>query len=182
MRKTLYTLLNISNHENENEEDDEEVLEKAEIEARLVAKRIKELINSNYYVFDKKRGYRSLEFKDIVILLRKTTGIAPIYEKELTDLGYPVFSDIGTNYFETIEIQTIMNLLKIISNPDNDIALVSVLRSPIGKFTDNELIEIRIECPKESFYNAMLVNEKHKAKINEFFELIEDFRSKEECK
>ena len=166
--------------ENENEEDDEEVLEKAEIEARLVAKRIKELINSNYCVFDKKRGYRSLEFKDIVILLRKTTGIAPIYEKELTDLGYPVFSDIGTNYFETIEIQTIMNLLKIISNPDNDIALVSVLRSPIGKFTDNELIEIRIECPKESFYNAMLVNEKHKAKINEFFELIEDFRSKEE--
>ena len=46
--------------ENENEEDDEEVLEKAEIEARLVAKRIKELINSNYCVFDKKRGYRSL--------------------------------------------------------------------------------------------------------------------------
>ena len=87
--------------ENENEEDDEEVLEKAEIEARLVAKRIKELINSNYCVFDKKRGYRSLEFKDIVILLRKTTGIAPIYEKELTDLGYPVFSDIGTNYFES---------------------------------------------------------------------------------
>ena len=162
------------------DEDEEVVLEKAEIEARLVSKRMQELINGNYYVFDKKQGYRKLQFKDIVILLRKTSGIAPIYEKELTDLGYPVFSDIGTNYFETIEIQTIMNLLKIISNPDNDIALASVLRSPIGKFTDNELIEIRIECPKESFYNAMLVNEKHKAKINEFFELIEDFRNKEE--
>ena len=65
----------------------------------------------------KNEDIEAFEFKDIVILLRKTTGIAPIYEKELTDLGYPVFSDIGTNYFETIEIQTIMNLLKIIKQP-----------------------------------------------------------------
>ena len=70
-------------------------------------------MQGGYYVFDKKQGYRQLQFKDIVILLRKTSNVAPIYEKELAKLEYPVFSDIGTNYFESIEIQTVMNLLKI---------------------------------------------------------------------
>ena len=164
----------------ETEEVQDEILENAEIEAKFVAKKIQELINGNYVVYDKKQGYRKLQFKDIVILLRKTANVAPIYEKELENLEYPVFSDIGTNYFESIEIQTIMSLLKIISNPDNDIALVTVLRSPIGKFTDNELIEIRLENQNESFYNALLSSEKLKEKIDNFLELVEDFRTKQE--
>ena len=164
----------------ETEEVQDEILENAEIEAKFVAKKIQELINGNYVVYDKKQGYRKLQFKDIVILLRKTANVAPIYEKELENLEYPVFSDIGTNYFESIEIQTIMSLLKIISNPDNDIALVTVLRSPIGKFTDNELIEIRLENQNESFYNALLSSEQLKEKIDDFLELVEDFRTKQE--
>lgn len=168
------------NGEEKNQEQDEEILEKSEIEARFVASKIHELVNQGYYVFDKKQGYRKLQFRDIVILLRKTTGIAPIYEKELTDLGYPVFSDIGMNYFETIEIQTIMAILKIISNPDNDIPLVTVLRSPIGNFTDNELLEIRMENQNVSFYNAMLSSKVHTKKINSFLNMIEDFRNKQE--
>ena len=164
----------------ETEELQDEILENAEIEAKFVAKKIQELINGNYVVYDKKQGYRKLQFKDIVILLRKTANVAPIYEKELENLEYPVFSDIGTNYFESIEIQTIMSLLKIISNPDNDIALVTVLRSPIGKFTDNELIEIRLENQNESFYNALLSSEQLKEKIDDFLELVEDFRTKQE--
>ncbi len=175
--------------ENNNDEQDEkidenkEILEKAEIEAKFVANKIKELMNGGYYVFDKKRGYRKLNFKDIVILLRKTANVAPIYEKELANLEYPVFSDIGTNYFESLEIQTIMALLKIISNPDNDIALVTVLRSPIGNFTDNELIEIRMNNNKQSYYNALLDSRNDKKigkKINEFLELIDEFRTKQE--
>lgn len=164
----------------ETEELQDEILENAEIEAKFVAKKIQELINGNYVVYDKKQGYRKLQFKDIVILLRKTANVAPIYEKELENLEYPVFSDIGTNYFESIEIQTIMSLLKIISNPDNDIALVTVLRSPIGNFTDNELIEIRLENQNESFYNALLSSEQLKEKIDDFLELVEDFRTKQE--
>ena len=172
-----------ASEENEEELEQEEILEKTEIEAKFVAKKIKVLIDSNYYVFDKKKGYRKLQFKDIVILLRKTANVAPIYEKELTELEYPVFSDIGTNYFESIEIQTIMCLLKIISNPDNDIALVTVMRSPIGEFTDNELIEIRMTNRNESFYNAVLSSKENELlgkKVNMFLDLIEEFRIKQE--
>ena len=58
-------------------------------------------------------------------------------------------------YLDTMEIQVIMSMLKIIDNPINDIALVTVLRSVIGGFTDNELIEIRLENKNKSFYESM---------------------------
>ena len=164
-------------------EEQEEILENVEIEAKFVAKRIQKLLKEDYYVFDKKQGYRKLQYKDIVIILRKTANVAPVYEKELSEIGYPVFSDIGTNYFESIEIQTMMSLLKIISNPDNDIALVTVLRSPIGGFTDNELIEIRMQNKNESFYTALLeskAKETLKGKIENILQLIEDLNEKQE--
>lgn len=176
-------IINAAEEENSEQEEQEELMENVEIEAKFVAKKVKELVEGNYYVFDKKRGYRKLQFKDIVILLRKTANVAPVYEKELAKLEYPVFSDIGTNYFESIEIQTIMSILKIISNPDNDIALVTVMRSPIGEFTDNELIEIRMANRNESFYNAVIAskdNEKLSIKIKNFLKMLDEFRTKQE--
>lgn len=167
-----------------NEDDDEEeLIENVELEAKFVANKIKELMNGAYYVFDKKQGYRKLQYKDIVILLRKTAKVATIYEKYLTEFDYPVFSDIGTNYFESIEIQTIMALLKIINNPYNDIALVTVMRSPIGNFTDNELLEIRLDTQENNFYES-LINYNNDTKLNykikTFLNLIDEFRDKQE--
>ena len=172
--------LHIIDESNNNEEDENEIIEKAELEANFVANKIKELINSNYYIYDKKKGYRKLQFKDIAILIRKTARTAPIYQKKLEEFEFPVFSDIGANYFESLEIQTIMNLLKIIDNPCNDIALVSVLRSQIGNFSDNELIEIRLDNKEDSFYNALVKSEVHKDKISRFINMIEEFRIKQE--
>ena len=164
-------------------EEKTETIQNADIEAKFVANKIKELMEENYNVFDKKTGYRRLMFKDIVIILRNTTNIAPIYEKAIAELEYPVFTDTGNNYFESIEIQTIMALLKIIDNPNNDIPLVTVLRSPIGGFTDNELIEIRLNSEKGSFYDAFIQvqkNEKLKEKIERFLKMLDDFRNKQE--
>ena len=187
-RKLLDTIpeLNLIDLNNEENESNEELkIENTVLEAKFVANRINELMNDDYYVFDKKVGYRKLQLKDIVILLRKTTNIASIYEKEITNLGYPVFSDIGTNYFESMEIQMIMNLLKVIDNPDNDIALVTVLRSPIWNFTDNELLEIKMKKRNESFYASLVANkdsdnEELRNKVINFFNDIEDFTEKEE--
>lgn len=117
----------------EDTEEETENVDDIVIESRLVANKIQELINSKYQVFDKKTGYRNITYKDIVILLRATLNLAPIYEKSLNDLNIPVFSDTGSSYLESVEIQTIMSLLKIIDNPMQDIPLVSVMRSPIGR-------------------------------------------------
>ena len=145
--------------ENSNEGEDEiseEPIENIELEAKYVAKRIKELIDSKRVIFDKKEGYRPITYKDIVILLRATKERANVFEKEISKLNMPVFSDTSSEYLDSIEIQIIMNLLKIIDNPMQDIPLVAVLRSFIGAFTDNELVKIRVETNKnKTFYDSM---------------------------
>src|SRR5699024_6788431 len=117
------------NSEQENQ-DQTERIENIELEARFVANRINKLIKEKYQVFDRKKNtYRNITYKDIVILLRSTKQSAPIYEKELLNLEIPVFSDASQEYLDSIEIQTIICLLKIIDNPIQDIPLVTVLRS-----------------------------------------------------
>lgn len=140
--------------------DSEEVLDSIQIEARLVARRINELVNSSdkqkFHVYDKNiNGYRSVRYQDIVILMRATANWAPTFVEELTNVGIPVFADTATGYFETIEIRTIMSLLQIIDNPMQDIPLIAVLRSPLESFTSEDLIDIRMINKNVSFYEAL---------------------------
>lgn len=169
----------------EGTETEEERIENAVLEARFVAHRIKKLLDSGYIVFDKKIGYRKITYKDICILLRATSVAAPIYEKEVAELDLPVFSDTSSTYLESMEVQIIMALLKIIDNPMQDIPLVTVLRSSIGGFNDNELIQIRLADRNSTFYEAMLkarlvVNENLKNKIEKLLQNLDTWRKEEE--
>ena len=171
--------------EEQEEEEEQERVEDDVLEARFVAKKIQELIKSEYQVYDKKNGYRKIEPKDIVILLRATTMLAPIYEKELSELELPVFSDSSTSYLDSVEIQTILSILKLIDNPMQDIPLVVVLRSSIGGFTDNELITIRLVDRNCSFYEALIkarisCTEPLRAKIENLLTKLEEWRAKSE--
>ena len=186
--KTEIDIINLNKNQIEEETEDTENNERIEdsiLEAKYVAKKIQELINSNYYVFDKKQGYRKITYKDIVVLLRSTATLAPIYEKEIADLGMPVFSDTSSEYLNSVEIQTIISVLKIIDNPMQDIPLVTVMRSMIGGFTDNDLIEIRLADKNCNFYESILkaqvqVSEELRIKINNFLEKIENWREANE--
>jgi ATP-dependent helicase/nuclease subunit A len=176
---------NKTEEENSEEETEEleEQIQNIELEAKFVAKKIKEILNSKQVVFDKNQGYRTITYKDMVILLRSTKDKANIFENELIKLQIPVYSDTSTEYLNSIEIQTIMNLLKVIDNPTVDIPLVSILRSMIGGFSDNELIKIRLEESKKSFYEAMkeYKNEDDiKNKIDTFLERIKSWKMESE--
>ena len=174
----------------ENKEDeennDEEKVENLELEAKFVANKIKRLVDSKFKIWDnKKEEYRDIKYKDIVILLRSTSTAAPVYEQELLNLDIPVFADSSQEYLESIEIETIMSLLKIIDNPMQDIALVCVLRSYIGKFTDNDLVQIRLSDKYDNFYTCMQkaiidVDIKLKEKIQKFLEKLEIWRKEKE--
>lgn len=172
--------------ESEEEQQDEERIENVELEARFVANRIKKLIDEKYQVWDrKKETYRNIEYKDIVILLRSTANTAPVYEQELLKLEMPVFSDSSQEYLDSMEIQTVMSLLKIIDNPIQDIPLVSVLRSPIAKFSDDELVKIRLSDKYDSFYTCMQkamidVDKELKEKIERFLNRLEEWRKEQE--
>ena len=172
-----------NNPEEENDETIEEPIENIELEAKFVAKKIRQMLDSKKLIFDKKYGNREITYKDIVILLRSTKDKANIFETELANLSIPVYSDTSLEYLNSIEIQVIMSLLKIIDNPMQDIPLVCVLRSIIGGFTDNELISIRLENKEKiSFYEAMKRyaesnnQEKLSEKILNFFNKINSWK------
>ena len=175
-----------SNNKNSEDIEDLKHLDEIEVEAKYVAKKIKELIDSKYQVYDRKsKSFRDIKYKDIAILLRSTKNKANIFEQEIINNGMPVFSDSTQEYLESIEIQTIMSLLKIIDNPIQDIPLVTVLRSSIGGFTDNELVEIRLSDKYDNFYNCMQkakvdVNSQLKEKIEKFLNQIELWRKEQE--
>ena len=182
MKNNRTALDSESNENNENsiknnENEDYQVIENAALEARLVAKKIKEL---------NKAGQ---PYKNMTILLRSPKSVASIYEKELMDEGIPVFSDITTEYLNTIEIDTVMSILKIIDNPLQDIPFVTVLRSEIGGFTDNELIEIRLVDRNISYYRAFEkakdsndIRPELKEKINQFINLLKELKEEEKTK
>ena len=158
------------------------VLEKEQVEAKFVANKIKEIIASKKKIKDKKLGYREVTYKDIVILLRSTSNVAPIYEKELLSKNIPVFSDSSNEYLNTVEIQTIVNVLKVLDNPIDDISLVAVMRSEIGSFTDNDILEIRLISKDGSYYDSLikasteLEEGELKEKVNSFINNIRQWK------
>ena len=186
--KTQIYMLDMQDGDELEEESEDKFIEKEEIEAKFVAKKIREIVDSKELVWDKKQNkYREVMYKDIVVLLRSTSVLAPIYEKEIMSLNIPVFSDTSSQYLDSIEISTIMSLLKIIDNPMQDIPLVTVLRSPIFNFSDNELVEIRLCDKKSQFYVALRkslvqVNDRLKSKIEDFLNKIEEFKQYEKEK
>lgn len=177
------------NEDEENQEksaEPEERIEDVEIEARFVAKRIQQLIQEKFQVWDRKKGsFRDIQYKDIVVLLRATTQSAPIFEQEILKLEMPVFADSSQGYLDSIEIQTVMSLLKIIDNPMQDIPLVTVLRSSIGGFSDNDLVEIRLNDKQDNFYICLKkakvnADSELKLKIEKFLNQLEVWRKEQE--
>ena len=131
------------NNKNVNLSEEDEQIDNVGLEANLLCRKIKEL---------KEQG---ISYKEMVVLLRSTSNVAPVYEKEMINQGIPVYSDTASEYLESIEIDTIISLLKIIDNPLQDIPLVTVLRSKIGNFNDNELTQLRLNQKEGLFYYAL---------------------------
>lgn len=118
-----------------------------ELEAKMVAKRIKEL-----------EGYA---YKDMVILLRTMEGWAQVFEEVLTMEGIPVHAESRTGYFDTFEIRVLLNILAVVDNIYQDVELAAVLRSPIGGFSGEDLACIRSlvlseRRTEDSLYDEML--------------------------
>lgn len=143
----------------ENEDDelsDEEELTAFETEARLIAGKITELMSQCPKVFDKQvKGYRQLEWRDIVILLRTTKGKAGVMLETLRQAEIPAYAEVDSGYFREIEVQVMMSLLTIIDNPRQDIHLAGVLRSPIVGMSAAELAEIRLAQPAGELWLAL---------------------------
>lgn len=169
--------------ENGSDNEDEE-LTKAEKEARLVANEIIAMMSGKIkaQVTDKVTGeLRDVRYSDIVILLRSQRGYAETFVKVLTDAGIPAFSEQKSGYFDAIEVATILNFIRIIDNPVQDIPLTAVMKSQIIGITVNELAIMRTECKDGNMYNCMMwykdngKNKDIKRKLNKLANYINEY-------
>lgn len=151
----------------ENDSADPSEFKAIEVEAKMVAEKINDLIRSRFQVYDKNtKGLRPVSYRDIVILMRATSRSAAIFLEELHEANIPSYSDSSTGYFDTIEIRTMMSLLKIIDNPLQDVPLLASLRSPIFSFSEEDLVEIRKVHDKEFLYHNMQSGENFSEAMN----------------
>ncbi len=131
------------------EEGSEEASEGTdELEARLIAERIKELMGEGTATglkLTSPEGSRRLSYRDIVILLRAPGSRAQTYVDVLSSQGIPAYTEATKGYFSSVEVETVLSFLSIIDNPRQDIALAAVMRSVIGGFSDEDLARLRSE-------------------------------------
>ena len=126
-----------------------------EMEAMAVAAKIKELMRTQK-VFDRKtETFRPAEYRDFAVLLRSFKGKAEVFLRVLKNEGIPSFAISKTGYFSTIEVSTVVNYLRILDNPRQEIPYAAVLHSPIADLKDEEMAMIRCAVPDADLYEAV---------------------------
>ncbi len=137
------------------EEDQTDKRAAIEAEALMTAKKILAMKES-LRIYDKKtRQTRAFRFGDCAVLLRSVKEWSEIFYRVFQAKGIPARTDSKTGYFKTVEVMTVINYLKIIDNPLQEIPLTSVLFSDMVGCSAKELAEIRAFSDHNQFYNAV---------------------------
>ena len=125
------------------------------LEARAIARKIKELMGS-FQVTEKGSGsLRPVRYSDLVILLRTNSGWDEEFKQVLEDEGIPVYITSKTGYFGATEVQELLQLLRVLDNPTQDIPLFGVMKSVFGGFTEEEIARLRSGKKSCSLYEAV---------------------------
>lgn len=130
--------------------------ENAEHEARLIGLRLQELKADPHGLWDASlNSRRAPEWSEMVVLLRAPRGRAEVYAREFARLGIPLTA-ARSGFLEAIEVSDLVNLLRLLDNPLQDVPLLAVLRSPLVGLSLEALANIRLAAPKTHFWTALL--------------------------
>ena len=157
--------------------EDAEDMENAEAEAHFCARRIRELMGSELYREKAEGDPRPYRYGDFAILLRSMTN-ARVFARTLALAGIPCYAQLTGGYFESVEVMVVLNLLRVIDNRRQDIPLLSVLRSSVGGFSHEELIDLRVRCPQGELLDCLLqaAADDPESKAARFLDRIEGWR------
>jgi len=138
-----------------NKPDKGEEIGEKEAEALAIAQKIKEL-RENFQVLDRESGeLREAKYSDMVILLRTNSGWDEEFRSVLEKEGIPVYITSKTGYFAATEVQELLQFLRVLDNPCQDIPLFGVMKSIFGGFTEEEIAWIRGQAKECSLYEAL---------------------------
>ncbi len=155
-------------------------LEKANKEIRDIteAKKIAEIIENSVGKYDVTKGdtTRKAEYKDIAILMRSVKNTATITDY-LEKCGIPIITETKLSLLDCKEVQLVLDLLKVIDNPLQDIPLYSVLVSPIYGFTPQQIAQLRCNSNRKGFlYSNIIAEAPHNSQLTDFIDELEYYR------
>ncbi|MCP4607365.1 MAG: helicase-exonuclease AddAB subunit AddA [Planctomycetes bacterium] len=149
-----------------NDEKNPSLVTSRQSQAAMIARRIRQMVGADnskpeFQIYDKHQDtIRDVDYRDIVVLMRSLAKKANDYVEIFRLAGVPVSCQATAGYFQATEISDVLCLLKVLDNPQRDIELAAVLRSPFFKVSDSELAKIKIHsrAAKQhgNFYDCML--------------------------
>ena len=157
-------------------EDEGETPDRLAFEAEQVARRIERLLREAPSVTTKE-GERPLRCGDIAILLRTVANVGTVFRRALLRRGVPVAAARGGEFFSSLEVSTVVDLLALIDNPHQDVPLIAVLRSPVFGFTPDELSAIRAADKNADFYDALCLRAQSDGKCRAFLDRLGALRA-----
>ncbi|MCR4620968.1 MAG: UvrD-helicase domain-containing protein [Clostridiales bacterium] len=166
-------LLNQADEGEESEEDesdeklDETELKTAELEALLIGKRIKEMKDAD----------KTLSLRDFCVICRARQNVLTPMAETLSRIGVSAYADGTENSFLAIEVSVTLNVLKVLVNRHNEVALLSAARSPMFNITNSELAQARIRCPKGLIWDAFVSVRGEYPQIDRMLTLMEGWRA-----
>jgi len=141
-------------------------VESTQSQAAMIAQRIKSMVGADsgkaeFQIYDEQQEIlRGVEYRDIVVLMRSLAKKANEYVEIFRLAGVPVSCQATAGYFEATEITDVVDLLKVLDNPQRDIELAAILRSPFFKVSDTELAKIRLHSrvkqQRTSYFDCVL--------------------------
>lgn len=150
-----------------------------EYQAQYTAALVENIIKSGMTVRGADGNERPVMYKDIAILMRSMSMRGEIYSDALKKRRIPCFTQFDADFFSAPEISLMLNLLRVIDNPKQDVALLSVLMSALFGFTPDDCAKIRAENREGNIYSCLLyASLKKDKKSADFLQKITDFRRK----
>lgn len=156
-------------------DEDEERPDKIEVEAAYAARMMRRLVETGAKISEG-GALRPLGYGDIAVLLRSVNVSGPVWRRVLAREGVPVEAGQSGGFFEAPEVAVILSLLAVIDNPRQDVALISVLRSELFGFTNDELTEIRLMSGEGDFYAALSARAQVSEKARAFLDTLARLR------
>lgn len=153
-----------------------------EAQARYIAALIKDMIKSGYTVKDGD-GERPVSYGDFAVLLRATGGGRGIcYADVFRENMIPTYVEIPGKFLESTEVSLMLNILRVIDNPKQDIPLLSVLMSAVFGFSVDEVSDIRLKGNGSGIYSRLVsLCDKGYEKIDSFLSVIQQYRTLSVC-
>jgi ATP-dependent helicase/nuclease subunit A len=130
--------------EKKSRDEDSDSASRRQQEGALLAQRIREMVEAGRPIYDKRAGtHRPMGYGDVALLFQSSASLT-VYEDALKQAGLPFVTVAGRGYYDRQEVWDLVNLLNVLYNTSDDLALAAVLRSPLFSLSDDALLAMRM--------------------------------------